>query len=182
MIMLKKMLLSLTFLLVLLVNAQAQEDNAITRYFDKYVEDERFTVVYVSEYMFGMIANIGEEGEEEAKVLQDIFSGLKELHVLTTSEGNGHDLYKEATSMIDTKDYKMLMKVRDGDENIQFLLRENKDKVIEELLLLVGGEDNFVMVSLVGVIDLSKIGKLSGAVDMQGLEHLDKLDNGGDEE
>jgi len=77
----------------------------------------------------------------------------------------------------------MLMKVRDGEENIKFLLRENEDsKVIEELLLLVGGEDNFVMVSLVGIIDLSKIGKLSNAVDMEGLEYLDKLDNGEEEE
>ena len=49
-------------------------------------------------------------------------------------------------------------------------------EVINELLLLVGSEDEFVMVSFVGMISLDKISKLANVLDVEGAEHLDKLE------
>jgi hypothetical protein len=52
----------------------------------------------------------------------------------------------------------------------------DKGSIIEELLLLVGSPDEFVLLSLTGKIDLDKISELSNTLDVQGLEHLDKLE------
>jgi hypothetical protein len=52
----------------------------------------------------------------------------------------------------------------------------DKGNIIEELLLLVGSPDEFVLLSLTGKIDLDKISELSNTLDVQGLEHLDKLE------
>lgn len=147
--------------------------DAITKYFNQYVEDTSFTVVYVSPKMFKMIAKLSED-EVDADV-QQIINDLKGLRVLV-SEKNGMKYYNEAIKKINVNEYEELMTVRDGEQNVRFVVKERND-VIEELLLLVGGPDEFVMVSFVGEIDLDKISKLAKAADINGLEHLEKVGN-----
>ncbi len=156
--------------------AQAQLD-AISNYFDQYVEDERFTSVYISQKMFSLISRLDiDEIEEdpEARIAMEMIEDLKGLRVLTTEE-NSYEFYKEAISKIDTRDYEVLMTVRDGDENVRFWVKEDADQLIKELLLLVGGDDTFVLLSFVGNIDLDKISRLANQIDVKGAEHLDKI-------
>lgn len=152
--------------------AQAQSD-AIEKYFEKYMDDESFTMVYVSPRMFQMFAEIDPEDMEEE--LKEVISDIKGLRILTT-ENNTMALYKEAQKTIRTSEYEVLMTVRDEGSNVNFLIKEEGD-LIKELLLLVGGEDEFVMISFVGNIDLDKISKLSKSMDIDGLEHLENLDD-----
>ena len=67
-----------TFLFLALVfisslGLQAQND-AISRYFDQYVEDENFTTVYVSPKMFQILGKLDLEGmnEPEAAAVRHI--------------------------------------------------------------------------------------------------------------
>jgi hypothetical protein len=90
-------------------------------------------------------------------------------------------MYNEAVKTINTKGYDQLMTVRTEDEKVQFLVKEDAD-VISELLLLVGEEDEFVMVSFIGNIHLNKISKLAKVLDVQGAEHLEKLEEEGAKE
>ena len=70
------------------------------------------------------------------------------------------------------------MTVRDKDQDIRFMIKDSDGgKIVDELLLLVGGDDEFVFISFVGKIYLKKIGKLAKSMDIDGIEHLDKLDN-----
>ncbi len=155
--------------------AFAQED-AITKYFDQYLEDERFTVVYLSPKMFEILGklDLDELEDEEAAEVMDVVQDLKALRILT-SEINTLEFYEEAKRKIDTKSYETLMTVRHDQENVEFLVKENGD-VIEELLLLVGGGENFVLMSFIGNINLKKISKLANSVDVSGMEHLEELD------
>ena len=66
------------------------------------------------------------------------------------------------------------MTVRDKESNVRFVTKESNG-LISELLLLVGGKDEFVMMSFVGNIDLNKIAKLAKKLDIDGAEHLDKV-------
>jgi len=136
---------------------QAQND-AISRFFNKYAEDERFTVVYVAPKLFSMISKVSSD-DEEWNQMRDIVKDLGGLRVLAAdSVTNGLELYNDAISKIPVKEYEELVTVRDGDEHVRIWTRENKnDTVIEELLLLVGAPDEFVMLSLLGKIDLAKI-------------------------
>jgi len=151
--------------------AQAQND-AISKYFEKYMDDESFTVVYISSKMFEMFAKLDPDVDEEVK---DIIKDLKGLRILM-KEKDGKKYYKEAVKMIDFNEYEELMTVRSDDENVKFVIKEN-DGIIEELLLIVGGNDEFVMLSFVGKIDLAKIGRLAEDinVDIDGVEHLKKM-------
>ena len=151
--------------------------DAITQYFDQYLEDERFTVVYLSPKMFQILGrlDLDELEDEEAAEVMDVVQDLKSLRILT-SETNTLQFYEEAKQKINTKAYETLMTVRHDQENVEFLVKENGD-IIEELLLLVGGGESFVLMSFIGNIDLKKISKLAKSVDVDGMEHLKELDN-----
>ncbi len=150
--------------------AQAQED-AISKYFSKYVDDERFTVVYVSGKMFQMINKMELDlDDEEAQAVMSVVKDLKGLRILTT-DTDGAKFYKEALATINTKGYETLLEVREGkDQNVKFLVKDgNNGSTLNELLLLVGGEDeDFVLLSFIGNIDLSQVGKLSKAFNEDG--------------
>jgi hypothetical protein len=153
--------------------AQGQED-AITKYFNKYRDDSRFTMVSINKKMFELIANVAEE-DVDNEVL-DMLTSMNGLKILTTEE-NPAAFYKEAISMINTNEYSELMTVRDKDLNIRFMVKDQANsKIVDELLLLVGGEDEFVMLSFIGKIYLNKIAKLAKNMDIDGIEHLEKLD------
>jgi hypothetical protein len=132
------------------------------------VEDERFTVVYVSGKMFDMINKMELDlDDEEAQAILSVCKDLKGLRILTTEE-DGTQFYQEALKTINTKEYETLMEVRQGkSENVKFLVKQsNNGNTLDELLLLVGGEDeDFVLLSFIGNIDLNEVGKLSKAFD-----------------
>lgn len=158
--------------MVVAIASSFGQADAIEKYFDKYMDDENFTVVYISPKMFEMVAKIAPEDMDQET--RDVIKDLKGLRILTT-EYNTKAFYKEAKSLINTKEYEILMTVRDDGTNVEFLVKDSGD-IINELLLLVGG-DEFVMMSFVGNIDLKKIAKLANSVDIDGMEHLKNLDD-----
>ena len=64
--------------------------------------------------------------------------------------------------------------MRDKGENVRIMVKESGD-VIHELLLLVGGSDQFVMLSFTGKIDLNKISTLAKSLNVEGADHLELL-------
>ena len=149
------------------LQAQTQA-NVIDKYFKQYVDNEDFTVVYISGKMFELIGRLDldsetlsmdDEGDVDA--IMDLAQDMKGLRILTT-EVDVDRYYKEAKSLINTKEYEILMTVRttDGD-NVEFLvLEDSQTKKINELLLLAGGDD-FVLLSFVGNLDMNKISRLA---------------------
>lgn len=155
-----QMLLLLAFLTGA-VQAFAQP-NAIDKYFSQYVEDSRFSVIYISPRLISMFKdmNVGSMDDKETAVLLDIAKDLKGLRILST-DITPEKFYKEAREKINTKEYEVLMTIRDKDgDNVDFLIKENADKKVEELLLLASGDD-FLLMSFVGNIDLDKVSKLA---------------------
>lgn len=161
---------------VLMFASQAAfAQDAVTKYFDQYKDDTRFTMVEVSPKLFSMVANIASEEIKDKDVL-DMISQMKGLKILQTDH-NPMQFYEEAITKINTSSYEEFLTVRDEGQNIKFLVKDEQGgNLVNELLLLVGGEDEFVMLSFVGKIYLDKIGKMAKGLDIDGLEHLDKLD------
>ena len=149
----------------------AQTD-AITQYFDKYMDDENFTVVYITPKMFQMISKLDLK-DPDAKEIKEVLQDLKGLRILQT-EKNSLQYYKEVIAKFKPTEYELLMTVRDKGENVRFWTKESGG-VISELLMLVGGVKEFVMISFVGNISLDKISKLANKMDVDGMEHLKDL-------
>lgn len=165
-----KSIFSFAVALILSFSASAQSD-AIERFFKDYQDDENFTIVYVSPKMFQMVSKVTDGGED--KELSAIVKDLKGLRILT-SKVNPGKVYTEANKRLNIKEYEELVTVREKDSNVRFVTKE-ANGVINELLLLVGGKDEFVMMSFVGNIDLSKIARLAKKLNIDGAEHLDKI-------
>jgi len=165
-----KSVFSLAIAMFVSFSSFAQVD-AIERFFKDYQEDQNFTVVYVSPKMFQMVSKTTDGGSDQE--LASIVKDLKGLRILTT-EVNPDKVYKEANKRLNIKEYEELITVRDKDSNVRFVTKETNG-LISELLLLVGGKDDFVMMSFVGNIDLNKIAKLAKKLDIDGAEHLEKV-------
>jgi cellulose biosynthesis protein BcsQ len=144
--------------------AQAQAD-AISKYFAKYVDDERFTVVYISPKMFQMFDKMDLNlNDKEAEAIKEVVRDMRGLRILV-AETDALQFYKEASATLNKKEYEVLMTVRTTDkENVDFLIKDTGD-IIDELLLIVGSADNFVLMSFVGQIDINKISKMAKAFE-----------------
>lgn len=170
-----KTIFNVVMLLLLNATMSFAQADAIDKYFSQYVDDERFTVVYISSKMFSLISDLDIDSEdEETQMAMEMIQDLRGLRILTVDTLSSQ-FYDEAIQKIDTREYEMLMKVRDGKENVQFFIKDSDGAIINELLLLVGGGDDFVLLSFMGNIDLDKVSALANKIDVKGAEHLDKI-------
>ncbi len=152
-----------------------QAQSSLESFFKKYQDDEAFTIVNISPKMFEMIAKLDVDDDEG--VIKTLANSITGLRILAKDEGDGSALYDEATRQITSNNFEELLTVRDKGENIRFLVREGSGDIIEHLVLLVGGLDQFVLLDITGSINLKTIGKLGSAIDVPGAEHLEKLND-----
>lgn len=162
----------LTALLFLLCTAPAFAQksgplDAISNYFSEYVDDERFTAVYVSGKMFELFEDakidLDEMDEDEVKAILEVVRDIKGIRVLNT-DVTPRKFYTEAKGRIPTTAYELLFKVRTAEgENVEAFIQNDK-AVVNELFLLVGTDSTFAMLSFIGNIDLSKISSLQKAI------------------
>ncbi len=161
------------------VSANAQSD-AISKYFDKYVDDASFMHLNFSGKMFQMIAKLEFEDEAEQKMVQESLGKIKRVQVLGKDKDvDGRKMYAEALKAIKGNEFEELMSLREDDKDIRFMIKEKNNK-IHELFMVMGGDDEFGLLSIVGDgIDLNALYKLSKSIGMDGfkeLEFLDKMD------
>jgi len=162
-------------LLALAVNAQ---DIALAPLFDKYADNEELTKVTVTSKMFSLFTELDPE-DPETKELTEAISKLKGLKILASDSITNADKYfKDATSQVRKSNLEELMSVRDGKENMLFMIQEDAGK-ISELVVLVGGDNKFVAISLYGEIDLKQISRISKGMKVDGLKYLENIDKDG---
>ncbi|MEZ4912020.1 MAG: DUF4252 domain-containing protein [Saprospiraceae bacterium] len=160
-----------SFFIALLVTNISFGQDAIEKLFKDYQNNEDFKVVYVAPKMFQMVAKMTSDSDQNE--FKDIVKDLKGLRILST-EKNAPQVYKESNRRLSVTGYEELITVKDKDQNIRFVTKETNGN-ITELLLLVGEEKDFTMISFVGNIDLNKISKLASKLNIEGAEHLDKV-------
>jgi hypothetical protein len=167
-----KKLIAIVVLMMVIGGAQGQD--AISKFFSKYQNDESFSQVNISSRMFGLFTQM-ESDDPEDKEIMDAISKLKGLKILAKEDArNARELYKEAFTVI-PKDYEELMTVRDKDKDMKFMIRESGGK-ISELLMVMGGNTEFMVLSLFGEIDLKQVSRIGKKMDVKGLENLHNID------
>ncbi|WP_333820418.1 DUF4252 domain-containing protein [Ohtaekwangia sp.] len=170
-----KKIFAIALILVAVNGAFAQD--AISKFFTKYQGDESFTQVTVSSKMFSLFTNMEVDSKEDQEVLNAI-SKLKGLRILgKENTSDARALYKEAFALIPTKEFEELMSVRDKDKDMKFLIKESGGK-ISELVMIMGGTDDFMILSLFGEIDLKQVSKIGKKMNVDGLQKLEKMNDG----
>ena len=182
-------LLAMLFGLATTLSAQ---NDAISTYFAKYVEDEESTVVYVSGKMFDLMESViknldtDDLSSEQVDALSDVVQDMRSLRIVNRPGSNGIAEYKAAKALLTSaQPYEVLMTVREkGNTFVDFYVRE-KDGLVDELLLLIGeapegrlaqaaadedeledlGEGSFTLLSFEGRIALDRIGELAKAFE-----------------
>jgi len=154
------------------------QDNAISKYFDGYLDDPTFQQFKVSEKSFEIFEELeGETPEEQAAI--DAISNLEGILILVKEKAtNATTLYSNATAAIEADgNYEELVSVQHARESMQALLREELDE-IREFLLIVGGGDHFVIASLYGEIDLPNIIRFSKVLKNNSRDWFELVEDG----
>jgi len=162
-----KRLLIIALLAFAATSLRAQDD-AIGRFFGKYLEDTRFTVVSVSPRMFRLISRVN--WDTVSPDLKQTVTHLQSFRILST-ETTPYAFYKEALALIDKKQYEDLIMVRGNKDDFRFMIRATGN-TINELLMIAADKDGFTLMSFVGDIDLDKISRLAADMDIKGMENL----------
>jgi hypothetical protein len=160
--------LSVIVAALLLSTGVFAQDDAIGKFFGKYVDDSRFSMVSVSPKMFRLLSKVNWD-TIPADIKQTV-TKLQSLRIIST-ETTPRAFYKEALSIIDRKEYEELITVRDKSDDIHFMIKESGG-IIHELLMVTADGEEFTMMSFVGDIDLDKLARLSSSLDIKGMENL----------
>ena len=161
---------------LLYTNGFSQED-VITKYFSEYERRDDFTTIIITSKMFQLIAQIPESEDEED--VMNVIRKLNGLKILTSSEYPGREeLSREAVKIISDKGFEELMIIKEGEEEIKFLIHEDDGHISEFVMLIAEDDDgDFFLMTMTGNLQLEDISKLSKTLDIDGFEHLDKVDN-----
>jgi len=155
-------------ILVLPFLANAQK-TPIDELFDKYYGREGFTTVLVTEDMFEVVTKM----ETSNGDLNGVLGKIKRVRVLAQEDENPDAEkinFMDELKGVKFDDYKELVVVKEADQDVLVLAKEDGGK-LSEFLVLVSGDDN-VLVSIEGKFTMEDLEALS---DMDGLEALEDV-------
>jgi hypothetical protein len=148
---------------------------SVNKLFEKYAEKEGFTTVYISKNLFKMVGEMNLDDPD----LDELVNKLETIKILASDSefinGNNLNFYEEIMDELPIDEYDELLVVKEKDQDIKFLSKE-KNGIIVELLLVVGGKDDNALISITGNIDLKHISRLASSMKGTGMEHLEKLE------
>lgn len=171
----KKSILFILFFLIF-SGLQAQDD-AIVKFFSKYMEDDRFSRVYISPKMMQMAGGFLKSGEaatdKEAKDLGELITKVRGIRILSAEKIDGLTLYKEAMGTLTKNKYEDLMDVADKGSNTKFMVREENGKVME-LLMISGSGNDFTLLSMLGNFTYQDLNILAEKTNVPGMDQYKK--------
>ena len=171
----KKILISALFLLFLTSYGHAQ---AIQKFHEKFKNDSKFICISIESGLLKLLSNL-EAGDKDSDEFLKAISGIEKINVYKINrEESSFDAasFQALKKDITDEKFEELMRVKDGKSNLDFMIKENKGKV-SDLIMMVDESDEFFLLTLSGNIDLATVSKLSDKIDIDGAKHLRKIDN-----
>jgi hypothetical protein len=151
------------------------QKSAVDKVFDKYSGKDGYTTVYISSFMFNMLNSL-ETDDPEYNEFKKATAGINSIKILTQEGGNSEAFGSELLEMLPRSEYQEMMVVKDQDEDVLFLAREEGGRITEFLLIVSGGGED-ALIAITGDIDLESISKIASGLDMPGLENLEDIED-----
>jgi len=162
-------------MLIMLTLFTMGQTSAVDKVFDKYSGKEGYTTVYISSFMFNMLNSL-ETDDPEFDEFKKATAGIQSIKILTQDGGDSEAFGAELLEMLPRSEYKEMMVVKDQDEDVLFLAREENGKITEFLLIVSGGGEDALIV-IQGDIDLESIASIASGLDMPGFENLEDIED-----
>lgn len=161
----------LTIIIILAIMAiQVHAQRApIRSFYQKYKGMENVENIQLSGWVLKLAATFSDE-EEAGKMIRHI----SKLRVLTMEEDNlvSKSEFKQLLKQVRKDKFEDLMHIREDGEDVQILIREDKDR-ITDVLVLVYGPDSFTLLSLEGALRLKDLKDLQ--IDVEGGDHFKRV-------
>lgn len=168
----KKLLLSIVLIAgMLTVNAQTPVD----KIFNKYAGKDGYTTVIINSFMFKLLASI-ETDDPEYEEFRKASSGIESIRILAQDGGGSVGFGRELIKNLPRDEYEELMVVKEVDEEVLFLAREDGGVITEFLLVVAGDDGEDALIVFTGNIDLESIASLSQGLDLPAMESLENFD------
>ncbi len=162
--------------------------------FDKFEGLDEVTSVILNQKMFKMLATMGMDLDDpKAKELVEMANNITGFKVFTTGDEKiSSDMKSAVASHLKSSKLEELMRIKDGNQTVNFYVKEGKDENhVKELLMFISGlkemtkredieingekrEFETVVLSLTGNIDLRQISELTNQMNVPGGEQLKK--------
>lgn len=143
-----KRIASIFVLLVIVLCTNAQR--SIDRLFEKYSGTDGFVTLTISGNLLNLVRSDEECGNDHWP------SKINEIRILVQDDDfiPVENFYEAVRRDLDSREYEEFMTVKEHNKDLKFLARTD-GKIIKELLLISGGEDNFI-IQLKGSITLEE--------------------------
>lgn len=166
--------------------------------FDKYEDMDGVSSFVMTQKMFNMLASINVNMDDpEDQAFMDMAKKITGLKVYTTgSEKTSADMNSTVKTYLASSKLQELMRMKDGNQTVNFYVKEGKDENhVKELLMVINGlkeltkdenitingkkrEFETVLLSLTGDIDLRQISKMTEKMNVPGGDQLNKAGKG----
>ncbi|MFA6812086.1 MAG: DUF4252 domain-containing protein [Bacteroidaceae bacterium] len=129
--------------------------HAQSKLYDQFSNMNNVTTVYLSKSLLNFAPNV--EGLNIQKVARE----LDYIVIISSEDKAAIRKLKSVTSSISkSNDYEELMKVKDGDDRVVFLIKTRNNKV-KELIMLSDEIDEYTIIQMVGDINLEDVKNLT---------------------
>jgi len=162
-------------MLIMLTLFTMGQNSAVDKVFDKYSGKEGYTTVSISSFMFNMLNSL-ETDDPEFEEFKKATAGIQSIKILTQDGGDSEAFGAELLEMLPRSEYKEMMVVKDQDEDVLFLAREQDGKITEFLLIVSGGGED-ALIAIQGDIDLESISSIAAGLDMPGFENFEDIED-----
>ncbi|MCP4550668.1 MAG: DUF4252 domain-containing protein [Bacteroidetes bacterium] len=159
----------------LILNAQ---NSSIDNLFDKYSGEDGFTSINISKSMFAFFAKLEGIQDDDFNEMQEVIDNLNGLKIISCDSHDSQlleEFRKGVNRTLRDEDFEELMVMKEHTQEVKFMIRNKGDDIIE-LLLVASEDEEVVVISFFGLIDLQAISKLSQSVKIDGMDHLQGLD------
>ncbi len=149
---------------------QAQSPS-VERFFEKYSDYENTLDITLKGWMLKG-ASLFTDDENSKQMMRKI----SKLRILIMDDGKTVSKQEigRLLNNVRHQQFEDLMEIRDDGNKINFLIREDNNR-ITDVIMSLRGDDEFLLLSLEGLFKFEDLNKLE--LDMQGGEHFKKVPN-----
>jgi len=145
----------------------------LQEFIEQHQNDPGFTHAFLSKDLFEVTTK-SELSDETWNGLHQVVRNLGGLRILAAdSIPKALDYYKEVMAIIPDHEFDELLTVRHERENVR-IWSKSEDDLVTDLVLLVGSDQEFVLVCFAGNLELGNIAALADLFEVKQVEQLTK--------